>query len=274
MYSFRFCLIFNAMALTSALNIIWTPSPNFGPRIIKSTGQVVDKPTILVMHYTVADLDGTIKIFQTKDSVSAHYTVAKNGTIYQHVKEEDRAWHAGAGSWGEVRDVNTYSIGIEHENAGYKDKPGQPDGVVVDGSDLQWYPFSDPQIEASIELAKDIVQRYNISPLNVIGHHDVAPTRKWDPGPLFPWKKYFENDIGAWVDDKSSGCYISTDIGKFQKKLIKLGYTSTPSTGQLDNTTRSCVRAFQMHFRQNNISGDIDEESAIVLDNLLDKYSK
>lgn len=177
---------------------IWIPSPNFGPRVIKSTGQKVDKPTILVMHYTVSDLEKAIKIFQANISqVSTHYLVAKNGTIYQLVKEEDRAWHAGEGPWGNVTDVNTYSIGIEHENAGYKEKPDQPAGVHVNGSNFEWYPFADAQIKASIELSKDIVKRYNMSPLNVIGHHDLAPNRKLDPGPLFPWKKYFDNGVGA-----------------------------------------------------------------------------
>lgn len=262
-------------------NVIWTPSPNYEQRIDQHTGKRVSVPTILVMHYTVSDLEQTISYFQTNGTVSSHYLVAKNGSIYQFVKEEYRAWHAGVGSWGAVNDVNTYFIGIEHENGGYKTQPDEPAGVEVCGSTWQWYPYTDAQIQASIELSKDIVTRYGIQPINVIGHQDLAPTRKTDPGPLFPWPTFAEYGMGASVDNSDCGsCKGNTDVGQFQNNLRKLGFTQTPTSGKLDQTTRDCVRSFQLHFLQMSndkncqlcIAGDIDSKSACMLQKLLSKY--
>lgn len=255
-------------------NVTWVSSYNYSPqRLDKTKGTVVDKPTILVLHYTVSDLNRTFATFQTNGTVSSHYTVAENGDIYQHVDERYRAWHAGVGSWGSVRDVNTYSIGIEIVNAGFRAYPFQPPGTIVPGSPVEWYPFKPKQIEAVIELSSDIVKRYGIKPQNVIAHSDLAPGRKEDPGPLFPWEKLAQSGVGAWVETNGTRSRGNeSDVLAVQKKLRKYGYSAISPSGTYDNDTRKGIAAFQMHFRQTNIGGKIDDETVGILDALLRKY--
>jgi len=189
------------------------------------------------------------------------------------VEEKFRAWHAGVGNWRETKDVNTYSIGIEIENAGFKESPDQPPGKIVPGSPLEWYPFQPEQIESVIALSSAVVQRYNIEPRNVIGHCDLAPGRKEDPGPLFPWPQLAENGIGAWVSKNFSHSVENiNDVSEVQMKLRKYGFTTVQASGKMDNNTKNGLVSFQMHFRQTNISGSIDNETISILDALIKKY--
>jgi N-acetylmuramoyl-L-alanine amidase len=270
---FVFFLVLPFMALAS-VDVVWVPSYNYNDRLDKTKGTIVTMPTILVLHYTVSDLNGTFEIFQTNGTVSSHYTVAEDGIIYQHVDEKYRAWHAGVGKWGEIKDVNTYSIGIEIVNPGYRTGPLQPPGIKVNGSNLEWYKFKEQQIQSVIDLSADILNRYGIEAENVIAHADLAPGRKEDPGPLFPWPTLAANGVGAWVDQHSlkKPCNESTQVLQVQKKLQMYGYTSVPTSGVLDDDTKNGIIAFQMHFRQSNIAGDIDKETVSILDALLKKY--
>jgi len=268
---------FSASCLAT-VNVTWVPSYNYDvQRLDKSKGIVVDKPTILVLHYTVSNLNDTFKIFQTNGTVSSHYTVAEDGTIYQHVDEKYRAWHAGVGNWGDVHDVNTYSVGVEIVNAGYRTDPSQPAGIKVDGSPLEWYPFDKPaQVQSVINLSADIVSRYGMKARNVIAHSDLSPGRKEDPGPLFPWSTLAKNGVGAWVEnhqlEKSKSKSNEVDVLEVQKKLRQYGYTSVPLSGKYDDDTKNGLVAFQMHFRQKNIGGAMDHETVSILDALLKKY--
>ncbi|MES2998574.1 MAG: N-acetylmuramoyl-L-alanine amidase [Pseudomonadota bacterium] len=233
------------------------PSPNCSQRIF-----------FLVLHYTALDFEKSLKVLtDPKKQVSAHYLVPetemdKERKIFQLVQEEQRAQHAGVSTWQKRTNLNDTSIGIEIVNLGYKDEAGK----------RIWYPFTDYQIQSVIELTKIIVERYQILPTHVVGHSDIAPNRKVDPGPLFPWKKLYENGIGAWFDEKKLKIRKNTiDIKKLQINLQTYGY-GIDVTGQLDAQTRIVLQAFQMHFRPNNYSGNADAETVAILENLLEKY--
>ena len=238
-------------------------SPNYNQRIFS-----------LVLHYTAAEFENSLKILtDPKTQLSAHYLVPEESMdgqrkIFQLVKEEERAWHAGFSRWQKRTNLNDTSIGIEIVNLGYTDdKKGK----------RTWYPFSDYQIESVIELAKIIVERYNIPATHVIGHSDIAPGRKVDPGPLFPWKKLYENGIGAWFDEgavkkeRALNCYHEINIEKLQKNLLTYGY-GIEITGKLDEETITILQAFQMHFRPSDFSGNPDSETSAILENLIQKY--
>jgi N-acetylmuramoyl-L-alanine amidase len=234
------------------------PSPNYNQRIF-----------YLVLHYTALNLEDSLKVLTDPEKqVSAHYLVPETPLdeqrkIFQLVQEKDRAWHAGTSSWGKRIGLNDTSIGIEIVNLGYKDEAGQ----------RIWYPFTEYQIESVIELATVIIERYQIQATNVIGHSDVAPGRKVDPGPLFPWKKLYDHGIGAWFDEKAleiKPC-DEIDIRKLQSNLKTYGY-AIEVTGSLDQQTRTVLQAFQMHFRPSEYSGNPDAETVAILKNLIQKY--
>ena len=151
----------------------WVPSKNFDER----------RPVVIVLHYTEQDsVEQSLDTLRTQNSggrVSAHYLLGKDGKLYQLVSDERRAWHAGAGSWGAITDLNNASIGIEIDNDGKS-------------------PFPEVQIDSLIVLLRDLTQRLRIPPTQVIGHSDLAPTRKVDPGPLFPWKRLHDAGFGIW----------------------------------------------------------------------------
>ncbi len=234
------------------------PSPNFNQRI-----------SALVLHYTALNFEKSLRVLtDPKTQVSAHYLVPekafdKERKVFQLVKEIERAWHAGISQWQGKVNLNDTSIGIEIVNLGYQDNE---DGRI-------WYPFSDYQIETIIELSKTIIARYQIHPTCVVGHSDIAPGRKVDPGPLFPWKKLYENGIGAWFDEKKlpTAQNIEIDIRKLQENLQTYGY-AIEVTGNLDIQTHTVLQAFQMHFRSNNYSGNPDAETIAILESLIQKY--
>lgn len=234
------------------------PSPNFNQRIFN-----------LVLHYTALDLETSLKVLtDPKREVSAHYLIPETDIdgqrkIFQLVQDKERAWHAGVSNWKNRSGLNDTSIGIEIVNLGYTDKDGK----------RTWYPFTDYQIESVIEISKIIIERYQIQATNIIGHSDIAPRRKLDPGPLFPWKKLYKNGIGAWYDEKSLEIQPNAkiDIQRLQKNLRTFGYAIN-ITGKFDQQTRTVVQAFQMHFRPNNYSGNLDAETIAILENLIKKY--
>ncbi|MDQ8039170.1 MAG: N-acetylmuramoyl-L-alanine amidase [Rickettsiella sp.] len=239
------------------------PSPNYNQRVF-----------FLVLHYTAEDLDKSLKTLTdgtSKNPVSAHYLIPetninKERRIFQLVKESERAWHAGISTWQNRTNLNDTSIGVEIVNLGYKDEEGI----------RKWYPFTNYQIESVIELAKIIVERYQIFPTRFIGHSDIAPGRKVDPGPLFPWEKLYANGIGAWFDQKAVKKEMENhtnilDIKQLQTNLLKYGY-GIQITGELDKQTTTILQAFQMHFRSSNYSGEPDAETIAILNNLIEKY--
>ena len=224
------------------MEMIWTPSPNFDERTLPIS--------ILVMHYTgMKSADLAIRQLANPEAkVSAHYVVSEDGQIVQMVKEENRAWHAGRGSWRGIDNVNSASIGIE---------------IVNPGHEWGYIPFPEEQMDSVTRLAAAIVERYNIIPANVIGHSDLAPARKQDPGELFDWERLAKLGIALERPKKNLTDPLWTD-GGFMLALERYGY-------DIENR-QSAVVAFQRRFRQENIDGVIDGETrAILLSLLLDR---
>jgi len=224
----------------SAENIISHPSPNFGDR---PDGCPID---ILVLHYTGMQSGEAAleRLCDPKSSVSSHYLIEEDGRVFQLVDENKRAWHAGVGIWQNCCDVNSHSIGIE---------------IVNPGHEYGYRPFPEIQIQAVIALTQDILARHNIPANRIIAHSDMAPDRKEDPGELFPWRHLAENGIGLWpgyqgAPEISSGKSASPDA--FHAMLTAIGYG--PADGAEDKTKRTI--AFQRHWRQNDISGNADDE--------------
>lgn len=245
--------------------------------IIRFTGSKAynERIRFLIMHYTALDDNHSIKEL-TNGNVSTHYLIPKfdesiDGrlVVLQLVDENKRAWHAGVSYWNGRSNLNDTSIGIEVVNPGYNDISGK----------RIWYPYGEKQITALAALAKDIINRYQITPDNVLGHSDIAPLRKQDPGKLFPWKRLAAIGIGAWPDSKAVKKYLwgrsphaQVDVGIIQSLLKQYGYEQTPQNGILDENTRKIISAFQMHFRQSDISGNADAETEAIVRALLEKY--
>jgi N-acetylmuramoyl-L-alanine amidase len=218
----------------------------------------------LVLHYTVGDRASSLKTL-TEQQVSAHYLVTDDPkpTIYNLVDETNAAWHAGNSSWKNFTQLNNSSIGIEIVNPGWKDTPN---GRV-------YAPFPQSQIDAIIPLVRDIVTRHHIAPENVLGHSDIAPLRKQDPGPMFPWKQFADAGLVVWPDAGRVAVVTPIfqtqlpDAAWYQKKLAAWGYGLVQS-GILDEQTRTVLSAFQMKYRPANIDGMPDVETAALLEAL------
>ncbi len=232
----------------------------------------------IILHYTALDDDKSVMVL-TQQSVSSHYLVNDLGDneIYQLVDENKRAYHAGISAWRKDKMLNDTSIGIEIVNAGYK----------TDVSGIKVFPeFSDAQVRKVAALVKDLANRYMIPATNVLGHSDVAPARKQDPGPKFPWKKlYDEYQIGMWYDeplkqnfydsaileDYAVQMAVPSFIFNVQSALRDFGYDINP-TGEYDDSTKKTIEAFQYHFRPQNYSGMMDAETWAILQALNLKY--
>ncbi|AZF56003.1 N-acetylmuramoyl-L-alanine amidase [Pseudomonas sp. R11-23-07] len=234
-----------------------------GPRLNTSYPSVNhdNRVQFVVVHYTSANLERSLALL-THGQVSSHYLIGDDasGTVYKLVDESQRAWHAGESEWMGRTWLNSSSIGIEIVNPGYSDTPT---GRV-------WYPYSEAQVKSLVVLLKDISKRNGIAPKNIIGHSDIAPLRKLDPGPLFPWRRLANEGLGIWPDAQTVARFQAQyatqlpSISWFQQELARLGY-QTPQTGELDVATRHVIAAFQMHFRPSLFDGTPDAESAAIL---------
>jgi N-acetylmuramoyl-L-alanine amidase len=236
-----------------------------GPRIDHTYTAKGQSPRVkfIVLHYTVSDKPSSIKIL-TQQQVSAHYLVTDDAQpiIYNLVPETEQAWHAGVSSWKGFTNLNTSSIGIEIVNPGWTPTP--------EGG-RKYYPFPQYQIDAIIPLVKDIAQRYHVPPENVIGHSDIAPGRKQDPGPLFPWQQFAAAGVALWPDANRVAAVRPVfdaqlpDTTWFQRKLATFGY-GIKETCLFDEQTKGVLSSFQSHFRQSNIDGNPDAETAALLE--------
>lgn len=233
-----------------------TPSPNYGER------KGVTSPDMIVLHYTgMSDAASAIvRLCTAGTEVSAHYVVLEDGNIVQCVRESERAWHAGASSWAGETDINSRSIGIE---------------IVNRGHDLGYTDFPLRQIAAVIALCKGIMLRRGIPKYRVLGHSDVAPSRKKDPGEKFPWRLLADSGVGLWVEPAPivHGPQImlgasGDDVLDLQRALATYGY-GVPLSGQYDAATMDVVAAFQRHFRPERIDGIADRSTLTTLSRLL-----
>lgn len=204
------------------------PSPNFGPR---KDGKKIG---MIVLHYTdtVDDFEALRLMQDPQHQASAHYLIDERGHITRLVPEELRAWHAGKSYWAEETDINSVSVGIEIQN------PGHSHGYVV---------FPPKQIEATINLCKEIMVRHEVPACHVVGHSDVAPIRKTDPGEYFPWKVLAENGVGLWPNIDAIDSAGAEEIVKNEEE-IKLLLKAYGYDTKVDFKT--LVTAFQRHFEQ------------------------
>ena len=231
-------------------------SPNHDAR----AGQ--DRADILLLHYT-GMTSGQAALDRLRDpdaKVSSHYFVEEDGRVLQLVPEARRAWHAGQGSWHGRGDINSRSIGVEIVN------PGHAHG---------YRPFPSRQIAAVVELCRDCVSRLSIRPELVLAHSDIAPSRKEDPGELFPWDQLFRAGVGLWVpaaqignDRGLTAGDEGPDIAAFQVALRRFGY-DVPTDGKFDETTRLATVAFQRHHRCERVDGIADASTRRTLGALL-----
>lgn len=234
------------------------PSPNHGER---APGAPVD---MVILHYTGMPTaeEALRRLCDPRAEVSAHYLVDEDGSVLQCVPESRRAWHAGRSFWKGETDINSRSIGVEIVN------PGHENG---------YRPFPDKQIDAVVSLVGDISRRHGIQPWMILGHSDIAPERKEDPGELFPWARLAEAGVGFYVKPYpiGSGLFMQEgDRGQpveaLQSMLALYGY-GVDITGEFDERTRFVVKAFQRHFRQEKVDGIVDQSTIETLNALLRK---
>lgn len=217
----------------------WHPSPNHGPRRDGLT------PDLIVLHYTAMKSAAAAleRLCDPSAEVSAHYLIGGDGTIWQMVDEKDRAWHAGAGSWRGLEDINSRSIGIELDNRGD-------------------HPFSDLQMSALEQLMPGIADRWGMPPENVIAHSDMAPDRKFDPGGRFDWQRLARQGLSVWPEpDNGQGADFLTDASRF-------GYGVPDSS---EETLQTTLNAFRARFRP-FASGALCEADKAEMHNLARRF--
>jgi N-acetylmuramoyl-L-alanine amidase len=235
------------------IETIAAPSPNFDAR--------TSPPDMIVLHYTgmrtgEAALD---RLRDPQAKVSAHYLVEEDGRVFSLVAEERRAWHAGVSFWKGERNVNAASIGIE---------------LVNPGHEWGYRAFPDLQIATLTALLDEIRGRWDVPDARIVGHSDVAPDRKEDPGELFPWDRLAAAGHGLWVEPPAApGAPLAqgdegTGVFALQAGLTRLGYDSAPS-GRYDAVTGTIVAAFQRHWRPARVDGIADGETRARLVHLL-----
>ena len=244
----------------------------------------------LVLHFTSEHFARSLELLtgRGESRVSVHYLVPEPGDdtytdpslrVYRLVYENQRAWHAGRSYWSGATALNGTSIGIEIVNR----SACQNDSLTTDiptpeTQACMFFDYPEEQINLVIRLATDIIQRNpGIDPVNIIGHGDIAATRRVDPGPTFPWEHLYNNGIGAWYEEATVASYqrqfefYPPSLTVVQQALLAYGY-ELELTGKNDPQTRFAVRAFKMHFRPSDFSSGIDAETAAILFALLEKY--
>ncbi|WP_375326420.1 N-acetylmuramoyl-L-alanine amidase [Candidatus Tisiphia endosymbiont of Nemotelus uliginosus] len=218
----------------------------------------------LIMHYTVDDFALSVDKFTANvdtGRTSAHFIITeeseevKGGQLLQVVPDDMRAWHSGVSRWQQDKNLNAISLGIEHVNKGFTE--GEEHAQIA--QNRQYYPFDEEQIHTSGIISKAIVSQYNILPQHVLGHEDITPGRKFDPGPLFPWAKFYQSyGVGAWLDDDEMNKDViiqkyhpirpyptCPDQNILLQMLIAYGYCLTSTTAS------DVIKAFKAHFSAN-----------------------
>jgi N-acetylmuramoyl-L-alanine amidase len=235
------------------MDVISAPSPNFDARRAP--------PDMIVLHYT-GMTNGEAALARLTDAaakVSAHYLVEEDGRIFALVPEARRAWHAGVSFWRGERDINAASVGIE---------------IVNPGHEYGYRAFPERQIDSLIELLGDIRSRWTIPDERILGHSDVAPARKIDPGELFPWRRLALEGHGLWTEPPAApGAPLTigdegVGVLALQGALRRFGYESSPG-GRFDQATATLVGAFQRHWLQIRCDGVADGDTRARLMALL-----
>lgn len=229
----------------------YNPSPNFGQR---PSGMPLD---MVVLHYTdmLNAEEALARLCDPKSEVSAHFLISKEGALYQLVDPKYRAWHAGVSSWAGEKDINSRSIGIEMDNFGHTFGPE---------------PFPLAQMNTLYDLLGELTQTYGIPIHRIVGHSDIAPLRKQDPGSLFPWHDLAREGFGLWPSKKGLPSLLSTSLSflEVQQALQDIGY-ECPLTGVWDDNSQKVCRAFQQHFTPSELTGYPSELTNQTLQELL-----
>ena len=232
------------------MKIIQAPSPNHDQRALPIS--------LLVLHYTGMETGAAAlaHMCSPEAKVSAHYMVEEDGRVFQLVDEMRRAWHAGISSWEGEADLNSATIGIE---------------IVNGGHDFGLPVFPGIQIDSVCELAGAIMKRHKIPLFGLLAHSDIAPSRKKDPGELFPWQALAAKGIGVWPELKSDDCrqlfgkgMRDRGVSILQTGLAYLGY-GIEVTGVLDAATSTVITAFQRRYRPSKIDGCVDVQTMEIL---------
>lgn len=210
---------------------------------------------MVVLHYTAMGscVQALNRLSDPETEVSAHYVISESGQVFQMVPEDLRAWHAGAGSWGTVSDLNSHSIGIELANGG-------PDAGLP--------PFPEPQMIALELLMAGVMERWAIPAKNVIAHSDMAPTRKFDPGPKFDWRRLALQGFAVWSDAKSDDVRPSED--KFLALASSFGY-NLPDPETSHDPFRDLLRAFRLRFAP-YLCGELTSDDMAIISDLAWRY--
>ncbi|MDC0231894.1 N-acetylmuramoyl-L-alanine amidase [Pelagibacteraceae bacterium] len=213
----------------------------------------------LVIHYTgmQSERESIKRLCNPKAKVSSHYLINQNGKVYRLVMDNRIAWHAGKSCWGKYKNLNKNSIGIEMVNKGHK---------------FGYTNFKKKQLVALKKICQNLIKKYKIKKKNIVGHSDIAPLRKLDPGEKFPWKKLGTNKIGIWHNLKESHLIkfrkikiVNKSKVEFINKLKKIGYCF--NFGRKGNSVK-IIKAFQRHYRKQLINGIIDKECLIIAKNI------
>ena len=232
-------------------------SPNFDKKK-RSKGSI----KIIVIHYTgmQSERESLARLCDPKSKVSSHFVINRNGKIYRLVQDNKIAWHAGKSCWRRYQNLNKNSIGIELVNKGHK---------------FGYTSFGKKQFSSLIKVCKNLMKKYRIKRSNVIGHSDIAPLRKNDPGEKFLWKELANKKIGIWHNCKPEllkklrkvTIKKKQDKIEFIKNLNKIGYCFMTNKFFFPKITK----AFQKHFRKELINGFLDQECLIISQNLVKK---
>ncbi|MGU5714484.1 N-acetylmuramoyl-L-alanine amidase [Aeromonas taiwanensis] len=237
-----------------------------------------ERIAFLILHYTDEDDARSLRLLtESEHKVSAHYLIPRDTDerplpVYQLVPDDQRAWHAGRSRWHQYAGLNASSLGIEIVNLGYDEKE-----AALPAHLRRWQPYTEAQIAALGALARELVKRYDIPHTQVLGHSDVAPERKQDPGPRFPWRELaLRYGVGAWPDEARVAALRQQGLPAWpllvwQQQLARYGYGIAPS-GEWDEQSRAVMRAFQLHFRPAQVSGEPDAECQAILMALLERY--
>ena len=237
------------------INVIY--SPNFDQR--KRSSKSIK---LLVIHYTgmQSERESIMRLCNPKYKVSSHFVINQNGKIYRLIQDDQTAWHAGKSCWGKYKNLNKNSIGIE---------------LVNKGHEFDYTNFKKKQLSSLIKICKILIKKYKIKKRNIVGHSDISPLRKIDPGEKFPWKELADKKIGIWHNCKTKDLIKFRQVrisNKFKSEFInnlkKIGYCFN---NKKKTNFLKTVKAFQRHYRKELINGIIDKECLIIAINILKK---
>ena len=233
-------------------------SPNYDKK-----KRTLNSVKMIVFHYTgmQSESESLQKLCNFNSKVSCHYLINRNGKVFRLVRDSYIAWHAGKSCWGKYKNLNENSIGIELVNKGHQ---------------FGYTSFKKKQISSLIKLCKTLIKKYKIKKKNIIGHSDIAPLRKIDPGEKFPWKYLVKNKVGIWHSYEPNflkkhrrlKALTKQDKKKFIKNLNKIGYCFSVKKKSF---FIKIIKAFQRHFRKELINGILDRECLMIAQNLTKK---